>query len=163
MLIISHSQSTKEKGFNANTETVTPNWRNETLVNLRTICGGIKSVDNADCNGTKELLGQCRGARSRYEKHLENKKKEKQETVNIRKRQMTLEEINEKKAKKAKLEKKIDTLEKEAIPYLPKLRNFVVLSEANTLRSTAKVVNEEFSEVVASLQNLEQELKTFAD
>ena len=46
------------------------------LVSMRTIHDAVKSVDLAGFNVTKELLVHCRGARSRDEKHLEDKSKE---------------------------------------------------------------------------------------
>ena len=47
-----------------------------------------------------------------------------------------LEDIKEKKARKAKLEKKIDALEKEA-DALSMEANFTMLSKANVLKSKA--------------------------
>ena len=85
-----------KRNFSANTEAVTQILRNETLVSLGTIHDAVKSVDLADFMVPKELLVHCRGARRRYEKCLEDIKKEKQENVTMRKRLMVLEKSKRK-------------------------------------------------------------------
>ena len=61
----------------------------------------------------KELLAHYRGARTRYEQHLAESKKEHQASKCARKRKAVLEEIKEQRVKKMKIERKV-VLEKEA-------------------------------------------------
>ena len=62
LLTLCHSQSAVERGFNFNSDTVTPNLRNETLVSLRTVYDALKvlQIDVSKFVVTKELMGHCR-------------------------------------------------------------------------------------------------------
>ena len=55
-----------------------------------------------------------RGARTRYEQYLNDSKVEKKAIETSRKRKVVLEEIKTQKTKKVKLEKTVESLEKEA-------------------------------------------------
>ena len=62
LLTLCHRQSAVERGFNVNSDTVTPNLRNETLVSLRTVYDALKvlQIDVSKFVVTKELIGHCR-------------------------------------------------------------------------------------------------------
>ena len=62
LLTLCHSQSAVERGFNVNSDTVTPNLRNETLVSLRTVYDALKvlQIDVSKFVVTKELIRHCR-------------------------------------------------------------------------------------------------------
>ena len=62
LLTISHGQSTVERGFCINSDAVTTNLLEETLVSLRTVYDSVKSMgqDLSDFAVTKELLMHCR-------------------------------------------------------------------------------------------------------
>ena len=90
-------------------------------------------------------------------------KKRKEASATSGKRKNILEEMKEQKLKRAKLERRIETLDKEADTLsleAEKKENIHTLSEANALRSKAKTVrDEELSTVKKSLSELEKELK----
>ena len=62
LLTICHSQSMVERGFSINTDVVTPNLKNETLVSLRTVYDAINAmhIDLSSFVVPKELLAHCR-------------------------------------------------------------------------------------------------------
>ena len=105
-----------ERGFSVNNDVVTPNLRNEMLVSLRTVYDVVNcmNIDLSNFMIPEELLAYCRGARTRYEQHLVDPKKEHQASKCARKRKAVLEEIKEQIVKKMKIEKKVEVLEKEA-------------------------------------------------
>ena len=79
LMTLSHSQSIVERGFSVNADVATPNLKEETLVSLRIVYNGMKAMD-IDLSSfvvPKELLAHCRGARTRYEQHQADFKKEK--------------------------------------------------------------------------------------
>ena len=75
--------------------------------------------------------------------------------------------MKEQKLKRAKLEKRIETLQKEADTLsleAEKKENIQTLSKANALRIKTKTVRgEELSTVNKSLSELEEELKSIVD
>ena len=83
------------------------------------------------------------------------------------KREIILEEIKEKNAKRSKLEKKIYRLEKKAELLSSKAEkkgNFSTLLKADSLRSQAKVLkDEEVSKVTKLVTDMEHKLKTLFD
>ena len=84
-----------EKGFSVNNDLVTPNLRNETLVNLRTVHDAVycMNIDLSNFMIPKELLAHCMRARTRYKQHLAESKKENQASKCARNRKAVLEEI----------------------------------------------------------------------
>ena len=168
-MTLSHSQSIVERGFSVNADVATPNLKEETLVSLRIVYDGMKAMD-IDLSSfvvPKELLAHCRGARTRYEQHQADFKKEKCADERTRKRKHIMEEIKEQKGKKMKIEKKVELLENEADTLslqAEKKESFQTLSKANALRVKAKSVRaEELTAVNQSLTDLENELKSLVD
>ena len=101
----------------------------------------------------KELLAHCREARTRYEQHLAESKKEHQASNYARKRKAVLEEIKDQKVKKMKIEKKVEVLEKEAGSLsleAEKKESFQTLSKANSSRAKTKSVRSENLQLSAS-------------
>ena len=62
LLTLCHSQSAVERGFNVNSDTVTPNLRDKTLVSMRTVFDTVKvlKIDVSSFVVTKELIRHCR-------------------------------------------------------------------------------------------------------
>ena len=62
LLTLCHSQSAVERGFNVNSDTVTPNLRDKTLVSMRTVYDTVKvlKIDVSSFVVTKELIRHCR-------------------------------------------------------------------------------------------------------
>ena len=110
----------------------------------------------------KELLAHCRGARTRYEQHQADSEKKRHIAESSRKRKHVMEEIKEQKLKKVKIEKNIESLEKEA-DFLSleaeKKESFLTLSKANALRAKAKSVRAEQLAVVDKLLRFGERVK----
>ena len=108
-----------------------------------------------------------RGARTRYEQYLNDSKVEKKAIKISRKRKVVLEEIKTQKTKKVKLEKTVESLEKEADSLLEEAEekeNLLALSKARALRAKAKSVkSKDLPAVDQSLVDLEKELQSMID
>ena len=108
-----------------------------------------------------------RGARTRYEQYLNDSKVDKKAIKTSRKRKVVLEEIKTQKTKKVKLEKTVESLEKEADSLLEEAEekeNLFALSKARALRAKAKSVkSKDLPAVDQSLVDLEKELQSMVD
>ena len=108
-----------------------------------------------------------RGARTRYEQYLNDSKVEKKAIETSRKRKVVLEEIKTQQTKKVKLEKTVESLEKEADSLLEEAEekeNLLALSKARALRAKAKSVkSKDLPAVDQSLVDLEKELQSMID
>ena len=108
-----------------------------------------------------------RGARTRYKQYLNYAKVEKKAIETSRKRKVVLEEIKTQKTKKVKLEKTVESLEKEADSLLEEAEekeNLLGLSKARALRAKAKSVrSKDLPAVDQSLVYLEKELQSMID
>lgn len=75
-LIISHGNASVERGFSVNKTILVENLKEQSLVNQRIVYDGIKSlggVENIQID--KRMMLAVRGARQRYRRDLEDKKK----------------------------------------------------------------------------------------
>ena len=101
-----------------------------------------------------------RGARTRYEQYLNDSKVEKKAIKISRKRKVVLEEIKTQKTKKVKLEKTVESLEKEADSLLEEAEekeNALALSKARAKAKSVK--SKDLPAVDQSLVDLEKELQ----
>ena len=116
LMTISHSQSIVERGFSISADVATPNLKDETLVSLRMVHDGMNAmgIDLSKFVVPKELLAHYRGARVKYEQHQADSEKKRHIAESSRRKKLVMEEIKEQKLKKVKIEKNIESLEKEA-------------------------------------------------
>ena len=73
VLILSHGQLSIERGFSTHNKIVVDNMAKLTLEAFRRVYDGLKQyqMDLADIPVSKKMLETCRGARTRYQQHLD--------------------------------------------------------------------------------------------
>ena len=67
-----------ERGFSISADVATPNLKDKTLVSLRIVCDGMKTmgIDFSRFVVPTELLAYCKGARTWYQQHQADSEKE---------------------------------------------------------------------------------------
>ncbi|KAG1686949.1 Telomere-associated protein RIF1 [Nymphon striatum] len=142
ILVMSHGQASVERGFSINKEIEVENMKEHTLVARRMVCdhvNTVKGVTSVDIN--KSLLLSVKHSRKKYEQYLEQQRVNKKSDDLRAKRKSTLEEIEEIKKKKRRLDADIKCLNETADQLLQKAEDEGKLShltKANSFRRTAK-------------------------
>lgn len=157
LLLLSHGQAAVERGFSVNKEVEVENLKHQSLIAQRIICdydssvGGIHNVPI-----TEPMLKEARSARLKYETYLEDerKKKKSQESLDTRKRQ--LNEIEEYRSKKQKLESSISELSRSSEKLYEKAEStgktdFV--SQANAMRRVMKEKQQQVDKLEEKIKN----------
>lgn len=104
LLLLSYGQASVERGFSINKEISVENMTVQTLISQRVIkdhllnVGGVTKVSL-----TKELLVGASHARQRYQAHLDEEKRKKEEQKRGEKRKDTLEELDNLKEVKKRM------------------------------------------------------------
>ena len=105
VLLLSHGQASVERGFSSVNKNLSVNMEAKSIISRRIIVDHVRSVGGvANVKIDKEFLRYVRGARLRYEHHLESEKKKQEESVETRKRKLAEEEINQLQIKKKRIE-----------------------------------------------------------
>ena len=156
ILVLSHGQSTVERGFSTNKEVEVENMKEKTLVAQRIICDHINNVGGLQhVPLTKELLLSCKMSRQRYTQHLEDERTKRKSASEIEKRKTTMDALEELKKKKRRLENDVDHLQKSADQLYDKAEDsgkIRFVTQANAMKRTAKDKKSE-------LEDLEKDLK----
>lgn len=160
LLLLSHGQAAVERGFSVNRQVAVENLKDVSYISKRMICdavvkyGGIFKVPI-----NRDMRVAVASAHRRYVEYLEKQKKDAQTSATLSKRKLVVEELDALRAKKAKLEKVIDSLSESADSYAEKAevsQDFSLIVKSNSLRKTAKAkANEIFQ--------LEKEIKSKLD
>ncbi|KAG1693155.1 hypothetical protein GQR58_007120 [Nymphon striatum] len=167
ILVMSHGQASVERGFNINKEIEVENMKEHTLVARRMVCdhvNTVKGVTSVDIN--KSLLLSVKHSRKKYEQYLEQQRVNKKSDDLRAKRKSTLEEIEEIKKKKRRLDADIKCLNETADQLLQKAEDEGKLShltKANSFRRTAKDKMQQLVQTDISLKDQLQKLKTSQD
>ncbi|KAG1682213.1 hypothetical protein GQR58_011218 [Nymphon striatum] len=164
ILVMSHGQASVERGFNINKEIEVENMKEHTLVARRMVCdhvNTVKGVTSVDIN--KSLLLSVKHSRKKYEQYLEQQRVNKKSDDLRAKRKSTLEEIEEIKKKKRRLDADIKCLNETADQLLQKAEDEGKLShltKANSFRRTAKDKMQQLVQTDISLKDQLQKLKS---
>ena len=142
LLTLLHGQSQVERGFSINKDITSTNMGAETLIAFNRVHDGIQSLGlpMEQCV-TAEMLRQCKFARSHYQFHLDEMKKESGDTYRERKRKVVKEEPEQTEKKKKKLDSTVTVLEREADQLAldaEKQNRMSMLIKSNALRTKAK-------------------------
>lgn len=156
ILVLSHGQSSVERGFSFNKEISVENLSEVSLIAQRRLtdyikrCGGTTEVPL-----TKELLSAAASGRQNYQQHLEREKEKKRLEQSKRKIEIQTEELLALKQKKQKLLAESKDLVTEADKLAAQAEaksNFLLLSRSNALREKGKLKFEEVTSLDASIQ-----------
>ena len=156
LLTLSHGQSQVERGFSVNKDITSTNMAAETLIAFRRVHDGVQSLGlpMEQCV-TAEMLRQCKFARSHYQFHLDELKRESNETERERKRKAMKEELEQTEKKKKRLDSTVTSLVREADQLAldaEEQNEMSMLTKSNALRSKAK---EKRAELEAEKQKIE--------
>ena len=117
VLTLSHGQATVERGFSTNEQISKENLQEHTF--FRQVYDHIKSVAGAiNVEITKKLILSVASARQKYMAYLDEQKRKKEKQVVSLKRKSLLEEIEDLKTKKKRLESDSAALAKSADEFL---------------------------------------------
>ena len=115
LLVLSHGQSSVERGFSVNKEIEVENLHEHSLVAQRIICDHLRVVGGVlNVPITKKLLAAAASSRQKYEKHLQDQRDKKKTDEEQRKIKHALDEIEELKEKKKRMKLDVDSLLKSA-------------------------------------------------
>lgn len=142
LLLLSHGQSSVERGFSVNRQIEVENLQEQSYVAQRTICDHLQSVGGiSNVTITRELLLSVGGARQRYHAFLDDQKKEKAAEKMTQKRKTLMDTVEEIKKKKKRLQVDADALEKSADDFALKAEatcNLTFIAKSNSLQQSAK-------------------------
>ena len=167
LLTLSHGQATVERGFSSNKQVSVDNLQEGSFVALRQIDDYIKAVNGSlNVKITKDVICSAATARQMYMLYLEEEKKKKEKKAFSMKRKSLMEELDDLKAKKKKLECEAEGLAKSADRYslkAEKAKNIgevrQMVAKSNSHRSTSKQKLKEAANVDAAIDVKVQQLK----
>lgn len=157
MLVLSHGQSTVERGFSINKEMEVENLKEHTIIAERLVCDHVRNVELS-----KPLLLSVKLSRQRYERYLEDERTKKKTQQEQSKRKSLLEEIDEIKKKKRRVDSDIKSLNETADELCLKAEStgkLTFVTQANSLRKTAKDKIQELTDLDTSLNSKLEKLK----
>ena len=163
VFVLSHGQASVECGFSVNKEVEVENMKQQTLVAHRVICDHVTNVEgilNVDLN--KDLLLSARMSRQRYDAFLEQEQQKRTSHLWNKKRKCVLEEMEEIKKKKRRTDLDIESLNTAADKLYEHAKasgKICFVTQANSLRRTAKDKLAEKEKLDENLNNKLEELK----
>lgn len=164
LLVLSHGQASVERGFSVNKELEIENLANQSLMAQRLVCDHLNAVGGVlNVPLTQPLLTSCAGARKRYERYLDQQRQNKKSEEGSRKRKSLLDEIEELKEKKRRMNEDIDSLIKSADNLSEKAestRDISFVTQSNSLRKTSKEKAEELKNLEKKMEEKLQALKS---
>ena len=163
ILILSHGQATVERGFSINKEVEVENLKEHTLVAQRIVCDHVNSVGGVlKVELSKSLLLSVKMSRQRYEKYLDQEKQKKKTEQERSKRKCVLEEIDEIKKKKKRIDAEIKSLNETADELCTKAEataKLTFVTQANALRRSAKDKLNDLASLDTKLSSMLEKLK----
>ena len=141
-MLLSHSQATVERGFSIHKQTTVENLKKESLVARWLIHQAVRKAGRPTCVSlTKELLSHTSSARSKYEQHLGDRKRQKAAENQALKRKVKVKEVDDLKTKRSRLETDVASMEisaeKKALDT-EKYGRLALLAESNAIRRSVK-------------------------
>ena len=166
VMVLSHGQATVERGFSINKEVEVENLKQENHVAQRIVCDAISSAGGiSKVPLVKEMLLSCSLARQKYMGFLENQRQLKKTEQLKRKRETLLEEVDDLKAKKKRLQCDVTALQSSADDFAKKagVREFKVMSQriakSNAMRKAAISKQDEIALIEKAIEEKMAHLK----
>lgn len=163
LLILSHGQADVERGFSTNKLIEIENMKEETFVAQRVIIDHNKNESHlTKVPISKDLRLSVANARQKYVAHLEEQRKRKVTEVQQKKRKLFLDDLDELKNKKTRLEDAVCELENNADKLAEKAESsgdFKYIFQSNSFRRSAKEKKEELKEIDLKIECVVKNLK----
>ena len=142
LLILSHGQASVERGFSYNKAIERENLPENSFTALRIVKDSIiVASGHLEVPVTPKMIVSVGSARARYMEDLRQKKEEKETAERGLKRQGIVDEIEELKKKRARLEHDKEAMLKSADELCEQAevnRKMTLVAQANSMRKTAK-------------------------
>ena len=120
-LILSHGQASIGRGFSVNRHMEVDNLNSHSLINLRAVYDYIKYVGGIEnITISKALLVGAAAGRQKYHAYLDEQKRKEEKAKKKNKRKGMLDELEELKAKRTRLQNDIKSLQQSADKYANK-------------------------------------------
>ena len=167
---LTHGQSSVERGFNVNKDTLNYNLESSTLEALRMVYDELIAQGNdiTSFEITKELLLSCKLASKRYRDDLEKKKENDDQTETSKKRKLLNDELLTVKKRKLDEEVLVKKLSHDSDKFVEEaakdgitveeMRLLVV--KAQSLKESAKGKEKLISELTDTMEKIGKELKS---
>lgn len=160
ILILSHGQATVERGFSINKETIVENLKKRSVVARRLIIDAVRKAGGpTKLPITKELLCYASNARKMYHAYLETERAATERAKVAEKRKAEIQEIEDLKVKRQRLQKDVDFLEKSANEKADEAEKkgcLPLLTQSNALRRGAREKKEEMAKLDEQIKNKEK-------
>ena len=141
-VLLSHSQATVERGFSIHKQTTVENLKKESPVARWLINQAVRKAGGPTrVSLTKELLSYASSARSKYEQHLGDLKRQRVAENQALKRKAKDKEVDELKTKRSRLETDVASMEISAEQKAldaEKYGRLALLVESNAIRRSIK-------------------------
>ena len=164
LLLLSHGNASVERGFSVNRNIEIENLGEKSYVAQRLICDHLKAVGGIDnVVITNSLLTSASSARHKYHAWLDEQKAKKIKVDLAQKRKGVMDEIEEIKSKKQRLEKDAEALEVSADEFALKADNtgnLTLIAKSNSLRQTAKNKRKDLCDIEQKLNDKLKEIKS---
>ena len=146
ILVLSHGQASVERGFSINKQVEVENLKEQSLVAQRLLCDHVKTVGGvSNVTINNKLLVSSAMARQKYELYLQEEREKKKSNEEMRKRKHLLDELDDLKQKKQRMNSDINSLTKSADECCEKAErtgNLTFVAKSNALRSARDKVED---------------------
>ena len=150
-------QASIERGFSVNKHVEEDNLQEQSLISLRAVFDHIKYVGRIqNISLTNKLIVNAAAGRQRYHQYLDDKKRDEEKAKNDNKRKEAVDQLEELKAKRARLQNDVKSLQKSADGYAEKAETrgqLTLITKSNSLRRTAK-------DKIASVEQLDKQIQS---
>ncbi len=161
--LLSHGLASVERGFSINREIETENLAHESYIAQRVICDHVHAIGGIlNFRIDKDLMLSVAGARQKYMMYLDDQKRATANQAKGEKRKSLLDEVDEIKRQKTRLESDAKSLEKDADKLAEKAESsgqLTLIAKSNSLRRTVKDKKAKLKELCVKLDAKLEELK----
>ena len=156
ILVLSHGQASVKRGFSINKQVEVENLKEQSLVAQRLLCDHVKTVGGvSNVTINNKLLVSSAMARQKYELYLQEEREKKKSNEEMRKRKHLLDELDDLKQKKQRMNSDINSLTKSADECCEKAErtgNLTFVAKSNALRRSAR-------DKIEDLKKMEEKLE----
>ena len=163
LLLLSHGRAAVERGFSVNRQLEVENMKDGTYVAQRRICDHVRAIGGIEkVIIDKSLILSVSAARQRYHANQDDQKEQEKQKALAQKRKALIDEIEDLKAKKKRLQADCEAMEKSADQMALQAESkgkLTLIAKSNSFRRTAKQKAENIKEVDCLLDRKLTELK----
>jgi hypothetical protein len=161
VFVLSHGQSSIERGFSINKQLLVENLKEKSLIALRLIEDHMSSFEETpeSIKINREMVQNVKRASSRYREDLQSQREQKESNSKELKRKIVDEEMKAVRAKRRILQSEIESLTEESDKLAMKAEknsNLDILKESNKKKKLRNAKQKEIKELDVMENNLSQ-------